>query len=996
MLSQFDNEHHKNRIRRSKSTTSVKERRKHPIISEPLDPESARVHAVIAAHRAMDRSRGSSEADLYRSDSSASKQSARLARGRHAANQSDPATRLQRQRSLLQATTPNLAATLPLPGGGNTARGGPQSSTHTSVSEFGGSYEGEPSSYRRLRKANKTLRHDTNAANLDGPGLKLRLKKSFDVLKFTRRRATSPEKPPHNSPYRPESVELARTQFLQSHSSPQPLDGSPDVLYNGQRRQKKDFRSSLRSSDSAEPKELQVPKHSALTAARSISSSLRNRFKRAFSKPDSCLPPQQLDAARAHFGDATFGDIGNGGFDSYLTEENHELRRGSLYDDPWHEKVDDEDLRKLATMAPVNKSNESLSASSKSRVTSWTNTTTTGSMRETPLERKRLSVIQEDGGPHQPSSSAGTHLGSVSVFRKPLPLPPGQQPNPQRLYSALVRRMNQESVDRASIAEEEDEESHSSAARIPERTIRAVTSSTAAGPYTEHETAEDDAVGGHQVPSNVADAVREAFRYNHSEESVYSRRDNGAPNPDYQHCVNISEQDIGARDMPLFGKDINMYRLANKSNPYASDLTFDDALRSNNHTGGSVDSSRLETSRGITHVRQKSVREVQYRVMPTPEINQSQASFKSESEISKAPSHVREQAQINSDQTTPVPSKFANDPISKALNHIVKSSGDNDRNDSRTPTPSEAVPDQLSVAKKRFPLLNVKQVSKNNTPIPSRNSSLTRSQSGLLQQMADAERQQNSKHENKLATSLRKISPENVANLLKGKKSLAVLSHKKLEKENRPISGENTPETKVDEAHAASTPGPSYLAMRSGNSAGQLMKQKETNNHSESPTDLVKATLSARLSRPFDMDTPNLNRPFDSMYLGKREIGHQDTTGGRLSVAQAQQAQNHVLGYDKRRSFERGPGGYGGLGPSPFDGQTPVKQEEETALPHFPTPEDQLKHKSSKMGMSLGSKRMVSNFLRSRRKAVSSEEGAAVHEEDVQGETPGKDSPLYV
>lgn len=157
MLSQFDNEHHKNHIRRSKSTTSVKERRKHPITSEPLDPESARVHAVIAAHRAMDRSRGSSEADLYRSDSSASKQSARLARGRHAANQSDPATRLQRQRSLLQATTPNLAATLPLPGGGNTARGGPQSSTHTSVSEFGGSYEGEPSSYRRLRKAKSVL-----------------------------------------------------------------------------------------------------------------------------------------------------------------------------------------------------------------------------------------------------------------------------------------------------------------------------------------------------------------------------------------------------------------------------------------------------------------------------------------------------------------------------------------------------------------------------------------------------------------------------------------------------------------------------------------------------------------------------------------------------------------------------------------------------------------------------------------------------------------------
>ena len=157
MLSQFDNENHKNRIRRSKSTTSVKERRKHPIISEPLDPESARVHALIAAHRAMDRSQRFFEADLYRSDSSASKQSAGLARGRHAANQSDPAARLQRQRSLLQATAPNLAASLPLPGSGNTARGGPQSYAHTEVSEFGSNFEGEPSSYRRLRKAKSVL-----------------------------------------------------------------------------------------------------------------------------------------------------------------------------------------------------------------------------------------------------------------------------------------------------------------------------------------------------------------------------------------------------------------------------------------------------------------------------------------------------------------------------------------------------------------------------------------------------------------------------------------------------------------------------------------------------------------------------------------------------------------------------------------------------------------------------------------------------------------------
>ena len=157
MLSQFDNDHYNNRIRRSKSATSVKERRKHPIISAPLDPESSRVHAIIAAHRAMNRSQGSTE-DLYRSDSSASKQSARFARGRYAANLPDPAARLQRQRSLLQATTPNLAINLPIPDSNNIARDSLQLSVPSrALAECGGNFEGEPSSYRRLRKAKSVL-----------------------------------------------------------------------------------------------------------------------------------------------------------------------------------------------------------------------------------------------------------------------------------------------------------------------------------------------------------------------------------------------------------------------------------------------------------------------------------------------------------------------------------------------------------------------------------------------------------------------------------------------------------------------------------------------------------------------------------------------------------------------------------------------------------------------------------------------------------------------
>lgn len=150
------NSNSSNRIRRSKSTTSVKERRKNPIPSTPQDPEGARVHALIAAHRAMDRSRTSTSNDLHRSDSSTSKQSVAFTHSQHA-GPATPAAQLRRQRSVLQATTPTLAAGLPHPGGMTIAREGPPLFTHATTSEFGGSFDGEWSSYRRLRKVHSVM-----------------------------------------------------------------------------------------------------------------------------------------------------------------------------------------------------------------------------------------------------------------------------------------------------------------------------------------------------------------------------------------------------------------------------------------------------------------------------------------------------------------------------------------------------------------------------------------------------------------------------------------------------------------------------------------------------------------------------------------------------------------------------------------------------------------------------------------------------------------------
>lgn len=148
------------RIRRCKSANSVKERRKHPLASTPIDPNSARVHAMIAAHRAMDRSRASTSDDLTRSDSSASKQSTgsqqRLNNNRISFTTVLPP---QRQQPPLQTTmTPSLVTSLSVTSAQDFPRDGPPAYVQTTfIPEAGQSAQGEPSSFRRLRKSRSLL-----------------------------------------------------------------------------------------------------------------------------------------------------------------------------------------------------------------------------------------------------------------------------------------------------------------------------------------------------------------------------------------------------------------------------------------------------------------------------------------------------------------------------------------------------------------------------------------------------------------------------------------------------------------------------------------------------------------------------------------------------------------------------------------------------------------------------------------------------------------------
>ena len=164
--------------------------------------------------------------------------------------------------------------------------------------------------------------------------------------------------------------------------------------------------------------------------ARSFSITIKSRFKRAFwgqNSEGTALPTQQLAATKAHFRD-------------YLDK----LDRESQSDRPILSFDEDALLRSEpcentaeAELSSLDRDTSTASIRSvkvegslddtQSRVTSWANSTNADSILPyQSLEKNRLSVIQEHGGPHQPSSSVLRHgvLGpAYSAFSKP---PPGQ------------------------------------------------------------------------------------------------------------------------------------------------------------------------------------------------------------------------------------------------------------------------------------------------------------------------------------------------------------------------------------------------------------------------------------------------------------------------------------------------------------------------------------------------------------------------------------------
>ena len=471
-----------NRPRRTKSTASIKTYQTYSNDQDPID-QDALTAAAIAFERANGRvvahrtSPGREAAAVSTANKPllAKKQSVRFV---------GPTAIRIKQRSITRREAPGYASSVG------------QSENEMSEQDY---LESEiasvPSSYRRIRKSKSMysprkspFSQFTHGTPRNGYHSRSHSEQSSDsVIRLSQlprvnlRRSFSflrgkSDRLPSNVPQNATSdaaVQMARDQYLQQLQQER-LNAQPSVLSLGKRgKAQKVFRRTVRTSstnsygsavESTTPNSIEPSVARGFgDKARNISFSLRNKLKKIFQSPSDmqeAMPAQQLDARRAHYRDYKGTASGlEQRYEGIPSPDDETLRRVGSRESPLRncpivldKKSPAGSIRSIRSARSARSDNSS--CNDKSRVSSWTNSTATNTLNSRQkLERKRLSVIQENGGPHQSCSSA-RHYGELddgyNAFRKPIRSnsPAGRTRglvDSQRIYSALQRRLGERS-----------------------------------------------------------------------------------------------------------------------------------------------------------------------------------------------------------------------------------------------------------------------------------------------------------------------------------------------------------------------------------------------------------------------------------------------------------------------------------------------------------------------------------------------------------------------
>ncbi|MCJ1340037.1 hypothetical protein MMC09_005331 [Bachmanniomyces sp. S44760] len=498
-------------LRRAKSASSVTTQSRIQREAIFVDPERARRDAILAASlafgRAEDKARGNRTKTVSAEPSEIETKRLRPdeLKRKHSVRFVGPEAKVQRQRSITRRIPPNLADKASqhrqTPLAQRQSRQSITSQSESIVSVLPQRTEwttatSTPSSYRRLRKTRSALdprKRPSLIFRVGTPRSEHGPARSYQRLSgagsqshngLRNQYECSPSyveddtgfmlQTYHPNANQDAAIKLARDQYLRELDE-QRLRERPSFLdLRARRRAHKAFRRTVRTGSANNYGSAVASSNQTTTAsnqglvmrAKSLSVSIKGTFKRIFhrkSSESSQIPAQQLDASRAYFHDYITASSGVGEDVKAVPEPDDELlfrvhsRPESPYTLPVH-------LARSSRPGSIRSARSFDSPSAgKSRVTSWNDSNLTGSMSSRELkeyqmqEKKRLSIIQENGGPHQPSSSAArfglARRNAHTIFRKPVRNssagPAGSNMvDSRRLFSALQKRL--EASDKAS------------------------------------------------------------------------------------------------------------------------------------------------------------------------------------------------------------------------------------------------------------------------------------------------------------------------------------------------------------------------------------------------------------------------------------------------------------------------------------------------------------------------------------------------------------------
>ncbi|KAL4863264.1 hypothetical protein BDV12DRAFT_30277 [Aspergillus spectabilis] len=429
----------KNRLRKSISTRFVRSSHNSSPTAEPFDPELARVFATAAASRAMSRS-------LYRPSDPSDGSYDRLG-GPH--RMAVPSRRYKRSTysGFSSATDDHPIRHSASSSTGSSEHDQPWSAALPSISEFGGLEDrvaSLPSSYRRLRRSRSMFStrqrssqspygstpHESYSTNVgsrvaasDQPRLYRTLRRSMSFLRSDDR----PQNTLRHAKSHDVAIQLARSQYDQSHmNSPDSSNWAP-LPISKVRREHKPFRKTFRGMSTSESSPATASIEHVRTSqahgkARAFSSSIKKGIKRVLglSRNVSEQGSAQESPSSSHWGQSPSTEISN--------EVEYSGDRASFDVDNPHERASTSRPPTVRRM----QSSGSL-ATSRSRVTSWADSTAANTIGTPSIGGQRLSIISEQGKLGQ----ADVHpLPSTSIGHGP-----SSAVDSHRLFSALMKRI---------------------------------------------------------------------------------------------------------------------------------------------------------------------------------------------------------------------------------------------------------------------------------------------------------------------------------------------------------------------------------------------------------------------------------------------------------------------------------------------------------------------------------------------------------------------------